>query len=215
MQLLKKTASIKIQFIPEMKSSKLKLGSIYKLQNDDTIQVNTLKFYISKIQFLNSDTVVCSEANSFHLIDASEEKSMSLEIKIPKNINYNKIKFNLGIDSITNFSGALGGELDPTRGMYWTWQNGYINFKMEGNSSRCLSRDHEFQFHLGGYQHPFNSLQEVTLNINQNQRTVIVMNVEKLISEIDLSSTHEIMSPGKEAVSLSEKVSKTFSISKH
>lgn len=205
----------KIQFIPEMRSSKLKLGLFYKLENGDSIQVSTLKFYISKFQFLNNDTVVFSEANSFHLIDASDEKSMNLEFKMPININYSKIKFNVGIDSITNFSGAMGGELDPTRGMYWTWQNGYINFKMEGNCNRCVSRNHEFQFHLGGYQYPFNSLQEVTLNVNQNERTVIVMDIEKLISEIDLSSKNEIMSPGKEAMFLSEKVSKTISISKN
>ena len=70
----------------------------------------------------------------------------SLALQIPSNIPFSKLKFQLGIDSLTNVSGAMGGDLDPTKGMYWTWQSGYINMKIEGKSNSCKTRKNQFQF---------------------------------------------------------------------
>ena len=58
----------------------------------------------------------------------------------------------------------MGGDLDPTKGMYWAWQSGYINFKMEGSCSQCLATKNNFEFHLGGYQQPFYAMQTIELN---------------------------------------------------
>ena len=184
----------------------------YFLNNGDSIQFNSLKFYISGIELLNGDLPVWKEDNSFHLIDASDEKSFSVLLKRPLNITFNKIKFNLGIDSITNSSGAMGGDLDPTKGMYWTWQNGYINFKLEGKSNQCKTRKNEFEFHLGGYQYPNNTLQTILLVIPFNEKTKIYLNIETLISKIDLNNVNHIMSPGKEAVLISKNVADIFSV---
>jgi hypothetical protein len=67
------------------------------------------------------------------LIDFDENDSNALCLEIPDDIEFDAIQFNLGLDSLTNVSGALGGDLDPTKGMYWTWQNGYVNFKLQGS----------------------------------------------------------------------------------
>lgn len=202
-----------LEFHPQFGNSDLIVNEkFYKLSNADSIQFETLKFYISGIELLNDDKMIWAEENSFHLADASAQKSLSINLQIPSKAAFNKVKFNLGIDSITNVSGALGGDLDPTRGMYWTWQSGYVNFKLEGKSNLCNTRNKELQFHLGGYQYPFNALQKIILNVIANEKTVIVLDLEKLISGIDLPKQNEIMSPSKEAVLLSEKVSKCFSI---
>ena len=116
------------------------------------------------------------------------------------------------IDSVTNVSGALGGDLDPTKGMYWTWQSGYINFKLEGKSNLCPTRKNEFHFHLGGYLHPYNALKTVKLKVQQSTDIAVVFDVKKLFSAIDLKSTNQIMTPMKEAVLISEKVAQAFSI---
>ena len=60
-----------------------------------------------------------------------------------------RIYFQIGIDSLTNVSGDLDGDLDPALGMYWAWNSGYINMKLEGKSSSCKSVKKEFQFHIG------------------------------------------------------------------
>jgi hypothetical protein len=200
-------------FIPLIDNFVFILNDSYcKLNSKDSIQIETLKFYISKIELLNNDVSVWQEENSFHLIDISSDKSKLISFKIPSQLHFNKIKFNLGIDSITNVSGAMGGDLDPTRGMYWTWQNGYINFKIEGKSNLCTTRNHEFQFHLGGYQYPYNTLQTVILNAEEKEIINITFDIKTLLNSINLTSQNHIMSPGAEAVQLSQKASKIFTV---
>lgn len=184
----------------------------FKLLSGDSVQFDVLKFYISSIALLNNQKQVWIEANSFHLIDAAKENSLSIELKTPEKIQFNQIKFNLGIDSITNTSGAMGGDLDPTKGMYWTWQNGYINFKLEGRSNLCQTRKNEFQFHLGGYQYPFNSLQSIILKADNQEKISVAIDLGKLMNSIDLGKENQIMIPGKEAVMISKQVADIFSI---
>ena len=188
------------------------LHNLVLVKNErDTFQINQLKFYISNIQFLKDDEIVFTELNSYHLIDFNMPASTSLSIKTFRSISYNSVRFNLGIDSLTNVSGAFGGELDPTHGMYWTWQSGYINFKMEGQVSRREEPSKEFQFHLGGYQQPFNALQKVKLFVS-DEDIKIVLNLNPFLKLINLSRDHHIMSPSKKAVELSESLAKNFKV---
>ena len=120
----------------------------------------------------------------------------------------------MGIDSTTNVSGAMGGDLDPTKGMYWTWLSGYINFKLEGTSNICKTRHNEFQFHLGGYQHPFNSLQTVFIEISSKSTIEINIDLLKIFQQINLAQQHHIMSPEQDAMDFSEKVINSLSIKK-
>ena len=202
-----------IDFTPSFGKSLFVLNEDYYQLNDaDSVQFNSLKFYISGIELLNGDLSVWKEESSFHLMDASNENSLSVLLKRPLNITFNKIKFNLGIDSITNSSGAMGGDLDPTKGMYWTWQNGYINFKMEGKSNQCKTRKNEFEFHIGGYQYPNNALQTILLSIPPTEKTKIYLDIESLIRKIDLTHVNHIMSPCSEAVLISKIVADNFSV---
>jgi hypothetical protein len=203
---------LNINFQPYYGDALLKLNdSAYKTENETAIQIETFKCYISGIELLNKEQVVFSEKNSFHLLDVSELKSLSIPITTPSTIQYDKIKFNIGIDSLTNVSGAYGGDLDPTKGMYWTWQNGYINFKLEGKSMICTTKNNEFQFHIGGYQFPDRTIQPIILNILKEGSLAIRIDLKKIIDSIDLTKQNQVMSPGKDAVILSEKVLKIFS----
>ena len=180
--------------------------SYYHSGIKDSISISAFKFYISSIELIQNEKVIWKEENSFHLIDTDNETSLSIPLHIPSDLQYNKIKFNIGIDSVTNTSGAMGGDLDPTKGMYWAWQSGYINFKLEGKSTK-----QEFQFHLGGYQTPFNSLKTISLNLSPNSEKEIYIDIKKLITEIDLTKQHHIMSPSEISVLLSQKLAEAFS----
>jgi hypothetical protein len=192
---------------------KLQTEHYYK-NGDDSVLIETLKFYISGIELLDKDRVVWQEKNSFHLIDISNERTLNISCLVPANIQFTQLKLNLGIDSTTNVSGALGGDLDPTKGMYWAWQSGYINFKLEGKSNLCKTRGNEFQLHLGGYQFPFNGLKTVTFNLINKDKTTITLDIEQLLNAFNLSQQNHIMSPKAEAVLFSEIVSKLFSVKK-
>lgn len=177
---------------------------------EDTISIETLRFYISSIEFMEGNNSIWKEENSYHLVDASDARSLIMRLNPPPGLSFNRVKFNLGIDSTTNVSGVMGDALDPTHGMYWTWQSGYINLKLEGKSNRCNKRNNEFVYHLGGYQGANNALQTVILNVKSKENINISFDAGSFLSMIDISTVNHIMSPGKDAVLLAARISKLF-----
>lgn len=186
----------------------------YYLPGGDSLRIEVLRFYISGIELLQNETTVYNDPGGIYLIDAADNASCSITLQKTSGLKYNRIRFHLGLDSFTNVSGALGGALDPTRGMYWTWQSGYINFKLEGSSNLCPTRKNEFQFHLGGYLPPNNALQTIVLKTSEQQPLIIGLDIEQFLRVVDLSKQNHIMSPGKEAVLLSATAASAFSIQK-
>ncbi len=176
------------------------------------LKISKLQFYISGLQFYQNEKLVYEEKDSYHLIDLFDESSQKITIDADPKINYTHLSFNLGIDSLTNQEGALGGDLDPTKGMYWTWQSGYINFKLEGNAKACPSRNNAFQFHLGGYQYPNNSLQRILLEVAPKDQIQVMFNLDPFFEKIDLSTQYQIMSPSQASVQLSQWLATAFSI---
>ena len=179
-------------------------------ETNEQIQIDVLKFYVSTIELRSETGSDLREPDSHHLIDISNPASLRIPIKNSTDNSYQSIRFNLGVDSLTSVSGAMGGDLDPTTGMYWTWQSGYINFKIEGKSSRVLTQNQEFQFHLGGYQFPYNALQEIELKLIPGEAIILNIDLALLLERIDLSESNHIMSPGTKAVSLSQQVARSF-----
>lgn len=182
------------------------------LKNGDSILVEMLRFYISNLEFLQKDKIVFQEKNSVHLIDAASPQTLQFSFNLPSKIEYDELKFDLGIDSTTNVSGALGGDLDPTKGMYWTWQSGYVNVKIEGKSPKSKARNKEFQYHLGGYHSPFYALQKVVLPIKKKGNIHIVFDVAEFLAQSDFSKKSHLMSPSAEAILLSERMAKGFRV---
>jgi hypothetical protein len=208
--------SIQFSISPTFGSTTLHLADSAFTANDSThLKITEVKFYISEIQFLKNGRIVLEEKNSFHLVDASEINSLKISIDNKQNISFDQLKFNLGIDSATNVSGAMGGDLDPTKGMYWTWQSGYINFKLEGTTNLCPTRKNEFEFHLGGYQQPNYCLQTLSFPINNSGKINLKLDVQKILQQIDLAKTNHIMSPSAEAVLISKIVAKAFTVSQN
>jgi hypothetical protein len=178
--------------------------------NNNTITLEKIKFYVSNIQFNLKNKLVFNEPSSYHLLSLLETKKNSISLDVPNNLIYDEIVFNLGIDSATNSSGVIGGDLDPTNGMYWTWQSGYINMKMEGYCATCTTRNHFFEFHLGGYQFPFVALQTVKIKVAQGSKLTLGFDLEKFLGQTDLVKKCAIMSPGNEAVQLSQQAANSF-----
>jgi hypothetical protein len=161
---------------------------------------------------LNNNRVVWQEKNSFHLIDIEQPKTSSWNLVVPQSTTFTQVSFDLGIDSITNVSGAFGGDLDPTKGMYWTWQSGYINFKLEGKASNSSANNNEFQFHLGGYQYPFLACQQVVLEEANLKSLGIKFDLKRALDQTDFTKLHHIMSPSYDAVNFSQLLKESFSI---
>jgi hypothetical protein len=187
------------------------VDSAFKLNDTTHLQIDVLKFYVTNVQFLNKGKIVFAEKNSVHLIDFTQPKRTQFIIQNSTNVVFDSIKFSIGIDSLYNTLGAMGNDLDPTKGMYWTWQSGYINFKLEGESNVCASHNKEFQYHLGGYQYPFNCLQTVILPSYGATYLNINLAIDKLLTTQNLATQHSVMSPSAKAVTLSTIVGNSFS----
>ncbi len=185
----------------------LQLNKTYISKNQDTLQLTTVKFYISDLQILYADNTVLKEKNSYHLLDVENQVSLKIAIGKKNEKVISKIKFQIGIDSTASVSGALAGDLDPSKGMYWAWQSGYINMKIEGKSASCKTRKNEFQFHIGGYLKPNYAMREVILDANNH---IVTVDVSKLFSNIKLIETNSVMIPCKTAMELADYSIKMF-----
>ena len=202
-----------IYFIPEMNDQPLVPGeNDYLPEIRDSVKIEALKFYISDVQFFQDEQLVYTLEKKHLLIDVEKPESMVIDFTSKNQMKFDRIKFNIGIDSLTNVSGAFGGDLDPTNGMYWTWQSGYINFKLEGVAKICQARNHLYQFHLGGYQAPFNTLQQVTLKTAKGESVKINIAIDKLLTQIDLEKTYQVMSPNNQAMEMAKLIPSIFTI---
>ena len=199
----KEKDSLVIKLLPTFGATPLKLNKKYLSENKDSVQISEFKFYISDLQITFSDNSVFTKNERYNLIDVENPKSLHLPLCKKNGKVVTRIVFNIGIDSTTSVSGALAGDLDPANGMYWAWQSGYINMKMEGKSSSCKTRKNEFQFHIGGYMKPFYAIRKVDLYpISQNLN--VIVDVAEIFSKLYLSDMNSIMIPSKKAMQLAD-----------
>ena len=154
-----------LRILPVFGDKSITENTWFVSKNGDSMQFDNIRFYVSNIQLGMDDSSVIQDTVKAHLVDVFEPNS--LHIALPK-IDFKRVKtlhFDIGIDSLTNVLGALSGDLDPQRGMYWAWQSGYVNMKIEGKSPQCKSRKNVFQYHIGGYLPPFYAMRHVELPI--------------------------------------------------
>lgn len=184
----------------------------YITKTNDTVFITKMKFYLSNIVLELEDGSEYKESNSIHLVDAETLSSLGLNLKNVPDIKIIKIRFNIGIDSLTNVSEKFEGDLDPALGMYWAWNTGYINMKLEGKSSSCTSVKKEFQFHIGGYLPKQNALQKIELNVAESQNIIIKVELDRWLDNLSLKETNSIMIPGEKAIALAQKYKNMFKI---
>lgn len=202
--------SVYVNFKVNFDRFPLEFNKQYVTPNKDTVVITTFKCYISNIEIQYADKSVFKAKNSHHLLDLENPNSLQIPITKANDKVISKIIFSIGIDSITNTSGALSGDLDPTKGMYWAWQSGYINMKLEGVSPSCQTRKNQFQFHLGGYLQPYYALRRKVINVNNNNNISIAIDLSIFFAEINLAKTNSVMIPGKTAMELSDISAKMF-----
>lgn len=206
--------SLHLNFNLKFNKLPLELNKNYVSDTKDTLSITTFKCYVSNIQIQFSDNSRFTEQDSHHLLDFDNPNSFQIPICIKSDKLISKITFNIGIDSLTNTAGAMAGDLDAIKGMYWAWQSGYINMKIEGKSPSCKTRKNEFQFHIGGYLPPFYAMRKAKINgndnSNDNDNVNIAIDLKDFFSNINLSQTNSVMIPGKVAMELATDSVKMF-----
>ena len=219
-----KTATLQIELELVFGKESLKLNTqAYINAHGDTLYIDGFRFYISGIKLRSHKNSAYAEKESYHLVDAEEAVSQKITLKNIPTGTYDELVFILGTDSLANVSGAMEGDLDPTKGMYWAWNTGYMNAKLEGHASVCKTLHHGFEFHIGGYLFPYQTAREVVLPLKETQVEAgkpAVLKLQADASEwfknsalIDLAKTNSIVIPGKEAMMMADNYRDMFRVS--
>ena len=125
--------SLTIQIIPVVGEKNWTPEAVYTNALGETFSIDKCLFYLSNFALQTSSGKWYPIKESYFLVNISD--SSSLQISLPGNItDVVSIQFLLGVDSAKNVSGIQSGVLDPARGMFWTWNTGYVMAKMEGSS---------------------------------------------------------------------------------
>ncbi len=210
-QKTKKENRIIIHFENRANGKKIVLNdSIYSTIFDEKYAVHKLKYYVSDIHFITQkkEKVI----KEVFLIDAAKDNTINL--LMPEE-NIAGIQFLLGVDSLLNCSGAQEGALDPLNDMYWTWNSGYVMFKMEGTSNSSPADKQRIEQHIGGYKGAFKTMRMVKLFCIKNKEITIVMNLDKYwdgINKIKIAEMPVIAAIGEEAKKIADNFAGMFCV---
>ncbi len=138
----------------------------YTNATGETFKISLFKYFVSNFKLTRADGIeyVVPQNNCYFLTDESKPASLKPVLEIPEG-QYTKLSFVLGVDSLRNTKDVSErtGNLDvagTASGMYWTWNSGYIFFKLEGNSTVSTQSDKNFKYHIG----LFGGMDKPTLN---------------------------------------------------
>ena len=205
--------SLTVRFHFKFDDANLVPNNQYVSKQNDTLQIDAFRFYVSDVAIHYADNSILKISGS-HLIDLEFTKSQKIAAGVHSQKGIKRITFAVGVDSLASVSGALSGDLDPAKGMYWAWQSGYINMKIEGKSPSCKTRKNQFQFHIGGYLKPNNALRLVAAEIPKmemrNSSIIVNVDLAKLADNIDLKTQNSITIPGKESMAIANLATKMF-----
>lgn len=220
--LAQKTGTLQLRFIHTANNQPLVLrDSTYSNPFGENYVVNKLKYYIGAISIGNSQ--VTSDSTVYYLINAANEEN-AINLKIEKG-SYQSLEFLLGVDSTSNCSGAQTGALDPMNDMFWTWNSGYIFFKMEGSSDSSHADLQRIEYHIGGYKGSNNAARRIKLSmprgenfrIRENDVTTLVIETNldhfwKGTNDIRISEMAAWMSPGGFSLKAADNFQGLFSV---
>jgi len=212
-------AQLVLHVEPVFGTRALQLGKQQHLSpQGDSLSIETFRFYLSGIRLWYNEKEVYAEKESYHLIDAGDSSTQQVILTVP-GLKYDALSFAIGVDSLANVSGAMGGDLDPLRAMYWAWHSGYINAKLEGSSPACPARDHRFEFHIGGYAAPYASPREVKLRLTRQEMTGknpshlwLRADAACWFQALDLKTENSILNPSPAAMRMADRYRLMFSL---
>jgi len=213
-----------IHFIAFVDDQPLVLGKTYLSPQQEPFSLSMFRFYVGDL-FLSSATDSSPrQKGDYALVDFSNPSTCSLERFIEPG-SYSGITFLLGVDSLHNVSGAQAGDLDPQKGMFWTWNSGYVTAKIEGQSPLSKLAGHAIVYHIGGYREP--NVSSKTIHLPFTQGPTIVTQTGKFIEvsiavnlnswfrspyPISFKTAPACTTPGPEAKQIADNYSHMFSL---
>lgn len=194
----------------------IKGNAIYRNSLGEDFSITKLKYYVSHAVVRGRNEF---RDEGYYLIDEGKRNSISLSVPAG---SFEGIGFLFGIDSLKHCSGAQEGDLDPLMDMFWTWNSGYVIFKLEGNSPSSGADLERIEHHIGGYKGDNNVSKEINLSFpspvsvapGENKEVFIEMDLDKYWNSsvpVYISKDPVITKPGEDAVKVSANFKNMFS----
>ncbi len=182
----------------------------------ENMTVQKFKYYISNFSIIDLTGKSVVLPVQYFLVDEADTASKIITLTIP-DINFTKIEFLLGVDSMRNVSGIQTGALDPGKGMFWTWNSGYIMAKLEGESPLANAAGNRFTYHIGGFRFGVNTVRKISLAVTAIQNNEIHINADlnqwfKSKNELRIAETNTCHTPGPLAIKFADNYANMFSI---
>jgi len=176
----------------------------------DSLQLKTLRIYLHGVELSYQGKQVWTSGKEHFLVDAMDDSRRSIELLLPEDLEYDELSFVVGVDSSLQVNGAQSGVLDALEGMYWTWQSGYIHWKLEAEA-KIGGNGETITWHVGGYRQPFNTLRRVSLPVLSGRTHMkIGIDISSLLAAKQMDVDYTIMSPSKHAMHLADQFQNAF-----
>ncbi len=193
-----------LNFKTNVNGSPLQFNSAYTI-NGANAQINFVGYYITDIKAVMVDNTEKS-IGGIYLVKGNETLTLSEELDAG---DYKALTFKVGIaDSLINHGDpSLYTAGDPlalqTPSMHWSWNTGYIFFRLDGLVDTSANNQHgateSLTFHLGR----LSSVRTVTINENFSvvgthnnpgqYEADVVLNVEDVLAGIDIKTDRVTM----------------------
>jgi len=180
------SGSITFEFDNVVGSTNLQLNTDdtpYTNAKGEAYKLTRLTYYVSSIQLKRADGTVYFDrvkpdgSEGYYLIDENDAESQEVTLENIPAGDYTEVTFTIGVDASQVNQGAQAGALDPAKGLFWSWNSGYIFMAVEGVSPASTEVDNAFQYHVGGYKedvasNQVNNVKTITLSFNGDSSPV-------------------------------------------
>jgi hypothetical protein len=209
------TGNVTIKINHTFGTAPLDFTTTFKNPSDSSedMTFSTLQYILSNFQLEANDGTWYDVPETYFYINQKSTQSLSFQLKDVKIQDYKTLRFLIGVDSTRNVSGVQTGGLDPATGMFWSWNTGYIFFKIEGDCPQLTVPfgSSKFIYHIGGFKGQYNALLTANIPFGANTLSVKegsnIINLQGDVKEVfekpipfQLTKTPQITLSGTQAV---------------
>ncbi len=222
-QLPEARGTIRFSVENKINGAPVDFGVDYTNASGDTFQVTKLKYYLSNFIFTKNDGTkyTVPKDSCYFFVSQDNGATNTFTFNNMPTGEYKSVQFTMGVDSLKSVSDVSGwtGSLDiagrEARDMYWSWNDGFIFFKLEGTSPSAMmdiNGNRTFNYHLGGYGRAgINNLKTYNLGFGIQTLTVsptdlhsvhVVANIEETFQTPTLVNISQIQNVAFDALSI-------------
>ncbi len=195
----------------------MQFGKTYSNDKGEPYSIERFRFYVCRIRLSGMPN-----KDEYFLIDFADSSSTGIALSAPAG-RYGSLEFLLGVDSIRHCSGAQSGALDPAKGMFWTWNSGYVTAKLEGSSPLSAAPGHAITYHIGGYKGENKATREIhlpfpqPLEINEGKTATLIIRADVNAwfanpHPISIKTTPACTTPGALAKAFADNFANMFTV---